>query len=387
METHLREDCGEDFDFLRLRSGVVHPVHVHTGLANHSHKVELSILLTQAVVGTSTEHEPVLGLLLGVTGDPTVRVEGVRLRVGFWVMGCRPHRRNNHRTLGDGVVLGDGEVLLDHVGNHDDRRAVAKNLLHNSTGVWQVVHEIHRKLDVTVATAGAEVLLADLVKDLRAVSHNLEEPGASGAGRILRRKQESEDSLSNLIVAEVTQNHGRLLRVIDGDTLLDLLTILGRVLLGLDPGVHNARDITTTGHANLALSRTLGEFVHDHISGLLAVPGLSVRQDDGEVDQLEGGSDEVVVVRDLLDRLVAHVVANKGAAGKRAHEFTEVSHPRDGLVVVPLGLLDERLEIAVIDLLHCWEVQRDSLASEQTVQSLAVLNVGLSIQEDPVGLA
>ena len=387
ITTYLREDGGKDLDVFRQRSRGVLPVHLHTGLANHGHQRKLGVCLTQAVVGTRAKNEPVLGLLLGVTGNPTLRVERVSIRVGLVIVGRGPHRGDNHGALGDGDLVGDGEVLLHQVGHHDDGGPVAQSLLDDGAGVGQTLEQFHGDRDGAVTTTGLEVLLADLVKNLGTVSHQLEQPGRGGTSGILRGKQEGEDSLGNLEVTEVAQNLGRLLRRVNLNTLGDFLTVLGGVLLGLDPGVHDTRNLTTSGHASPTLSTALGELLHDHVGGLLAIPGLGVRQNDGEVDQLERSSDQVVVVGNLLDGLVGHVVTDESTARHGGHQLTEVGHPWSRGVLGRGGLLEEALEKLVEDLLEAREVARQSLAGKQTVQTLPVLDVLLAIQEHPVGLA
>ncbi len=42
------------------------------------------------------EHEPVLGSLFRITSDPAIRVEGLWVRIDFWVVQSRIQRRNDH---------------------------------------------------------------------------------------------------------------------------------------------------------------------------------------------------------------------------------------------------------------------------------------------------
>jgi len=363
------------------------PVHHHTGLANHGHQGQLSVGLTQTVVGTCAEDQPVLGLLLGGTADPAIRVEGVGVGVGLLVVACGPHGGNYHGSLGDGDGLADGEILLDEVGDHDDGRAVAKGLLDDSAGVGHVVKHFHGSGEVAVTVADIQVLLAHLVEDLGAVSHQLEQPGRGRTGGVLGSEEEGEDSLGDFVIREFTENLGRLFRRVDLDSLGDLLTVRDRVQLGLNPGVHDTRDLATSGHAGLGLGGTLGELSEHHVGGLLAVPGLGIGKDDREVDKLQRGSDEVIVISNLLDTLVGHVVTDKGTARESTHELAELGHPWGRFVVEGGGLLKETLVVAVEDLLSAGEVHSQSLASEQSVETLAVIDVGLAIQEDPVGLS
>lgn len=360
------------------------PVHLHTGLANHGHQVQLGVGLAKTVVGSGTEDKPVLGLLFGGTSNPAVRVERVGVGVSLLIVAGGPHRGDNHGALGHGDVLGNGEVLLDQVGNHDDGRAVAQSLLDDSTSVGQLVKQLHGQRGLDIAVANAQVLLADLVKNIGAVGHELEQPGRGSTSGILGGEQEGEDGLSDFVIGEVTQDLGGLVTGLDGNTLSDLLTVLGGILLSLDPRVHDTGDFSTRGHASLTLGSTVGELCQNHVGSLLAIPGLGVRQDKGEVNEFQGSSDHVVVIGDLLDSFFGDVVADESTAGHGAHELTEFGHPGSGLEVVLLRDAQETGVVLVVNLFHAREVEGKSLASEKTVETLAEFNVVFAVQEDPV---
>ena len=117
--THLWENRSKDLDLLRLGRDFMLPIQMHASLANQRHEVQLRVHLTKAVVRPSTEHEPVLDLLLRVTGDPSVWVEAVWVRVSFWVVQRWVGRWDHHRALRSGVGGRDGEVALGDVGHHD----------------------------------------------------------------------------------------------------------------------------------------------------------------------------------------------------------------------------------------------------------------------------
>lgn len=365
---------------------MVSPVELDRSLADKEGKVELSVDLAEAVVRAGAKNEVVLGaLLLGVTNVVTVGVELVGVLVHIRVVEGHVGGGNQHGALGDSVRLGNGERLLDEVWNHQHRRAVAEELANNGAGVGERLELVHVEVGVGVTVADLEVLLADAVKDIGALGHDLEQPSSGTAGGVLRSKEEGEDGLRDFVVAKHAQVGGGLLASI-------LALVLGLApALALDhlddPGVHDAGNVTTSGHADLGLGSTLGKLGENHVGGLLAVPGLGVGDDDGEVDELEGGGDEVVVVGDLLDGLVADVVPDKGAAGDGAHELTELGHEGDGLAASLLGDVDEVLKVCLVDLLLARQIGLEGLAGEETVEALAEVDVGLAVEEDPVVVA
>lgn len=152
------------------------PVEHHTGLADHEHQVSLCVCLTQAVVWPGTKHEPVLGLLIRVTGDPPLGLVRVGVGVGLSVVQGHVGGGDNHGALGDGVFGSDGEVLLRKVGDHDHGRAVTESLLDNRTSPGQLLEVVERDRGVNVTVAGLDVLLADLLQVFRAIGHDLKEP-------------------------------------------------------------------------------------------------------------------------------------------------------------------------------------------------------------------
>ena len=152
-----------------------------------------------------------------------------------------------------------------------------------------------------------------------------------------------------------------------------------------NPEIKNALLLAAGGHADLGLGGALGKLVQNHIGALLAVPALGEGQDDGEVDKLERCSNEVVVVGDLLDGLFGAVVANEGPAADSGDQQAELLHEGDVLaLVLDLGELDEALVVLVVDLLLAGEVLLERLTGEQAVKTLAVVDVGLAVEEDPV---
>ena len=83
------------------------------------------------------EHEPILRLGLGVPRDPALRVEELRVGVNLGVVQRRVARGHDHGALGYGVLGRDGEGFCGLVGDEDDGRAVAEELLDDSVGVGE----------------------------------------------------------------------------------------------------------------------------------------------------------------------------------------------------------------------------------------------------------
>jgi hypothetical protein len=157
--------------------------------------------------------------------------------------------------------------------------------------------------------------------------------------------------------------------------------------LKLDPAIHDTSDFTTSGKISLALSSTFSELDHDHISGLLSIPGLGEGNDNGEVDKLESGSNQKVIVGDLLDSFVVHVVSNEGPARNGSHKLSEFGHELNGLEAILAGYFNPLLEVLVVDFILTGEVKRKSVTGEKAVQAFAEFDMGLAVQEDPVGRA
>lgn len=361
------------------------PVKVHTGLANQTHEVMGGIYLSKTVVWSGSENKPVLCLTFSGTSDPSVGVEAVRVLISLGVVGRWVDRRDDHRALGNSVGIGNREVFLSNVRDHDDRWAVTKTFLDNSTSIGHAFQHIHGQRSVAITVAQSVVLLTNFVENLGTVGHDLEQPGASRTGSILRSKQESEHSLGDLIVGKVTKKRSRLFGVVHRNTLGNLLAICSRFHLKLDPAIHDTSDFTTSGKISLALGSTFSELDHDHISGLLSIPGLGEGNDNGKVDKLESGSNQKVVVGDLLDGFVVHVVSNKGLARNGSHELSEFGHELNRLEVILAGHFNPLLEVLVVDFILTREVQRKSVTGEKAVQAFAEFDMGLAVQEDPVG--
>lgn len=286
-------------------------------------------------------------------------------------------------TLGNSVLGSDRERLLDDIRDHEHGRTVAEQLADDSAGVSHGLKLVHVKLGLDIALTNLEVLLTNAVKNIGTLCHDLEEPSTCAAGGVLRCEEECEDGLGNLVVVEHAKKRLGLLDLVGIALLLSLAPAVGVNHLD-DPGVHDTVGLTTSGHLDLALGSSLAELGEDNVGGLLAVPGLAERDDNGEVDELESGGDEVVVVGDLDDSLVGHVVAGEGAEGNGAHELTELGHKRNRLVAIVLCDLNEALEVAIIHLVLTGKVHLEGAAGEEAIEALTEVDVGLAIEEDPV---
>ena len=81
------------------------PVEVKRSLSNHGHEIELCILLSKAIMRSSAKHKPVLGSLLGITSNPAIRVESVRIRIHIRIAEGGVSRRDYHGALEPSLVL------------------------------------------------------------------------------------------------------------------------------------------------------------------------------------------------------------------------------------------------------------------------------------------
>ena len=286
-------------------------------------------------------------------------------------------------TLGNSIGIGDREWLLDLVGNHDDRRTISQKLANDGAGVGKRFELIIGELGSRVTVSNLHVLLADLVKNVRSLSGDLEEPSGSAACGVLGCEKKGEDGLGDFVVVEHSQKGGWLRQ-----TLGVALGLSGAPFLGFEhlsnPSIHAAGNFSTGSHSNLALGSTLGEFSQNHVGGLLSVPGLGEGNDNGEVNQLQRSSDKVVVIGDLLNSFLRDIVSDKGSAGDGAHKLTELGHEGDGLVVGLVADIKEPLEVGLVHLLLSWQIARKSLLGEEGVQSLSEIDVGFAVKEYPV---
>src|SRR5436309_16099910 len=81
------------------------PVKMKRSLSNHSHKMELRILLPKAIMRPSAKYKPILGSLLSITSNPALRVESVRVRVHFRIAKGGISRRNHHGAWEPSLAL------------------------------------------------------------------------------------------------------------------------------------------------------------------------------------------------------------------------------------------------------------------------------------------
>lgn len=80
-------------------------------------------------------------------------------------------------------------------------------------------------------------------------------------------------------------------------------------------------------------------------------------------------------------------MTDKGPAGKSTHQFTQVWHPWKGFVVVLFRILQEHVKVLLVDLVKLGHIHGQGGPSEETVKTLAIFDVLLSIQKYPIGFA
>lgn len=343
-------------------------------------------MLSKAVVWTSSENEPVLGLLLSVLVNPSLWLPEVWVWIGFWVVKSWVESWNNHGTLWNGVVFSDWEILLNFVWNHQDWWAVSESLLNHGTGVGHVVQKIHSCWLEDIPITDGELFSAELGEDFWSVSEKLEQPGSGTRGSVLRSEQESKQSLADLLVGEIPYygwcTWSFSVNLTGFDTTFPFLGGNHR----LDPMIEDASWFSgCIGHGVLGLLSTDFESVKNKIGRLLAIPGTSEWDDDWEVDKVQSSSDVDVVLGDDGNGLSGDVVSAESLARKSNVDVTELRHEWLWLSIDVLAQLNPSLEVSVIDLLLTWEVRLHSSASEQSVETLAEIRVTLSIEEDKVG--
>lgn len=81
-----RKNRRKNLNLLTPRRRVVRPVQQQARLADQRRQIKRRVRLAYAVMRARAEDEPILSLLLGGAGDPAVRVEEVRVRVGVRVV-------------------------------------------------------------------------------------------------------------------------------------------------------------------------------------------------------------------------------------------------------------------------------------------------------------
>ena len=216
----------------------------------------------------------------------------------------------------------------------------------------------------------------------------MEEPSGGAARGILRREEECEQRPGNLLILKFADQVSGLLHAF---LALDCNSLA--ILLGLhhvqNPLVHDAGRLSTRGHIDFTGGSTTCKLGNNSVRNALAPPALGEGDVDGEgnVDQLERRSDEVKVVRNLLDRIRGDVVSEKRPARQRTVDLTEPAHERHGLTPVGLARGDKLVKVVGVDLLLDREVCAEGLVGEEPRQPAAVLGMGLAGDEDPCAVA
>lgn len=330
------------------------------------------------------KHKPVLRLALGIARDPPLRVEDLRVWVHLWVVQRRVAGRDDHGALGDGVVGCDGEGSGCLVRDEDDGGTVAEEFLDYCVCVCEGVEHGEIKGSSLVTAPSSKVFFADSVHDVRSLREDLEQPCRRAAGRILRRKQESEERPRNLLIFKFS-NQVRWLH----HTLLPLYRDLFPVPLRfhhvLHPLIHDTSRFSTRGHVDLARRGTSRKLLDDSVSNPLPAPRLSERdiQRPRDIDQLQRGGNEIEVIGNLLDGVLRDVVTEKGPARQRTVDLPEQPHKGHWLPAMGRAGGDESVKVIFIDLLLDGQVRAQGFVGKETHETAAVLGVGLAVKEDP----
>ena len=72
------------------------PIQLQRSLTDESHEVQLSVRLTQTIMRTRSEDQPILGGFLGLTTDPSIRIEDIRFGIGFGIVKRWPKGWDHH---------------------------------------------------------------------------------------------------------------------------------------------------------------------------------------------------------------------------------------------------------------------------------------------------
>lgn len=176
-KTNLGEQGRDDLDLFTLgRLGVL-PIHEHRGRANHGRHVHVDIVLPDAAVRAGAKHEPVLRVLVVVVDasrHPSLGHELFRVGVHLFVVERVPERRDEHRALGNRVLVVDRERLLGQVRHHDDGGAVAQDFLRDGVRVRHLFEERERHGRFVVSVSHRGLFLAHLGEHLGMVREELE---------------------------------------------------------------------------------------------------------------------------------------------------------------------------------------------------------------------
>lgn len=343
-----------------------------------------------------------------------------------------PEGGDEHRALRDGVVVGHGESLLDEVGDHEDGRAMTENLASDGVGVGHLLEPLKGDGRLGVVSTNGGLLGAELGEDLGVVGKVLETEGEGrGHGVCWKRKSVvfEEERLPRLTLGsedEGEKDKGHLMIGVLAEDEVGPLSSVVLVLVvvlggknGLNPSVKQAVSLGARGHALLGGGGGIGKVLDGNGAGAASVPDLGSgegckrivisfsavspresQRTEGEVDELESLGDLPVLGGDLTDALLGDVIAAEDTK-RGLHVDVAEDHPvglglgvRVGEPALEGGAVDAVLDFEV-DTIREEEVSynltcnalrysRESLGGEQAVESLAILVVNLSIEEDPV---
>lgn len=334
-------------------------------------------------MGPGTEDEPIFGLGLRVPGYPALGIKDIGVRIDKRVMQSWIAGRDDHRAFGHSIARREREILFREVGNEDDGRPVAEELLDDRVGVGERLQHGQVEGPVLVAAPRGQVLLPQTTEHVGALGEDLEQPGRGAAGRVLRREEEGEERLADLLVrepADEVRRSFRPRRAPRGPFA---------VPLGFHhvehPVVHDTRGCRAGRHVRFAGGRAARELGVDGFGRPPAPPRLGEGDvyREWDVHQLEGVRDEVEVIGDSLDGILGYVVPEEGAARDRAVDLAKQGHESRRTPLVRLAGGGELVEVVGHHILLCREICGDGLVREQRSQPPSVLGMGLSMQENP----
>lgn len=295
--------------------------------------------------------------------------------------------RNDHGALGHSVVGSDLEVLRREVGNKNNGWPVTEKLLDDGVGVGEGLQ--HREIErfVPITASGVQILLTQTIEDIGTLGKDLEQPCCGAARRILRREEEGEQSLPNLVVGELANQIRWLLHVrFSGRNPLAVSIGLHHVK---HPVVHNAGRRRTSCHICLAGRRAFLKLGMDSIASTFPQPLFGPRDihRQRDIDELHGGGSKVEVVGDFLDRSLGNVVAEEGAARNRTVDLAEHGHERSRSSLIFCADIHKLVEVVREDSVVNAEVSAQGLVREQWRQSSPILGVLSPLEKNPCPMA
>lgn len=375
----LRENGSDQLNVVTVGGLLVSPVHEHSGGSDNSRHVHHNVRLSDTSMSSRTENEPVFRIsrvLVDSSWHPSIRDELLGIRVHSGVVERVPETRNEHSTGGNRVVVGERERLLDEVGDHDDGRSVSENLLGDGVDEGHLVEDVESDRSVEIGTTNSSLFLSDLGEDLRVVGEMLEGEGDGGRHGVLTGEDEGEQDEGHFVVGVLSEDE---VGSFGGFVVCFSVGLGGENLL--NPGVEQTIGDSSGGHSLLRVSSSGGEELDGDSSSSTGFPDFRSREGEGEVDEFESLSDEPVLVGNLL-RVDFRDVASAEDSERSLH--VEISEEHLVRLVIRVGVGHPFRKGCAVDAILHLEVDSERLSGEETIESLSVLVVDLSVQEDPV---